>query len=172
MGSEILYIKAKKWISSCFFSSVGLFLILHKVQRGFLNMSFKLHCSVYAWGADFHIYHQESLTLTVTWHELKMTVNIAWNWSTASQTLGDNPGTSICFCVCVSVCVCVCVCVWQDVTASPRTVTQRPLKHMQIQTHANDAALSPLTQEVLFLSATSCPSHLDPNTHTHPPSYI
>lgn len=66
----------------------------------------------------------------------------------------------------------VCVCVWQEVKASPLTVTQGPLKdsHKHTHTHAlhreEDAALSPLTQEVLFSSAVSCLSHLDPYTHT------
>lgn len=81
-----------------------------------------------------------------------------------------------------SICVCVRACVWQEVKASPRTVILRPLKRIHIHTHTRreeDAALSPFTQEVLFLSAISCLSHLDPqNTHadthqhTHPPLYI
>lgn len=72
--------------------------------------------------------------------------------------------------------MCECVC-WGGGRKSkhpPRTVTQRPLKHIWMHTNTytyaacrEDAALSLLTQEVLFLSAISCVAFTDPYTHIY-----
>ena len=84
------------------------------------------------------------------------------------------------------VCVCVCVCVWQEVKASPLTVTQGPLKeshkdtHTHTHTHTLDAGKKmphSLRSHRKFCSRLpfpACPTltltHTYTDTHTHSPT--
>lgn len=119
----------------------------------------------------FSHYYQESLTLTVTWQDLKM------KQKGKQHEILARCNIDILYYLGTSICVCVRACVWQEVKASPRTVILRPLKriHIHTHTHAGKKMQHSLLSHRKFCSCPPFPvcltltlkTHMQTHTNTH-----